>query len=77
MKRLLLILLSSLSGFVAVRVLSRGRGHRWTMANDAQAEQIIEQMKAHNKGKNHGPLDPLVIMADIQEWLNEINEGRK
>ena len=76
MKRLLLILLSVLSGFVAVRILYRGRGYRWTMANDAQAEQIIEQMKAHNKGRNHGPLDSLIIMADMQEWLNEINERR-
>lgn len=76
MKRLFLVLLSSLSGFVVIRLLSRGRGYQWTMANDAQAEQIIEQMKAHNKGRDHGPLDAIIIMADVQAWLNEINERK-
>ena len=39
-------------------------------------EQILAQMQAHQKGQKHGPLDPLQVLADVQEWLDSARKDK-
>ena len=37
-------------------------------------EQILAQMEARNAGLKHGPLDAMQVQADIQEWLDSLED---